>query len=332
MRWIAFALLMGLLVLDSSSAPPAAEKEKSSALQLEESLRDGSRIKGETTPSGPLEVTSPVVGQVSIPLAKVSAITFSDDHEQATLRLQNGDKLQGVLSIQSVKLTTVFGPITIPLTAIKELQIYSSEGGTSLLSLDDWEPVPFPENSDWPSSRGEPAQVADGVVSLHGRPFRSKRTCGVPLTFECGVVLSEMSNPETAFHVNFVHPDQPRNLNLVRYVSVNMNCRSAGYGGLQRVPAMETATGFGGLLCTPAVDVVTGFGRPRTVWSGESFPLQIGKTYHLKAHVTSSEITVTINDNEYRIQEAGVAYKEVLLDLWGWQPSSTWQVKNLRVY
>lgn len=63
---------------------------------------------------------------------------------------------------------------------------------------------------------------------------------------------------------------------------------------------------------------------------GELFTLCVGKTYHLKTHVTPSEIiTMTINDNNHRVQQIGPPNNEALPDLWGWPPSSTWLVKNV---
>lgn len=317
MRPIASALLLGLFAFVPHSALQAAAKDNPSALQAEVTLQDGSRIKGEIVPNRPLEVSSPVVGNVAVALDKIASITFGDDHKQTTLSLGNGDKLQGALSITSVDMTTLFGPIKIPLSAVKELRLHSSAPGSGKLSLDDWEPVPFPENSDWPAFQGEPATITDGVISIRGQPFRTKRTCTTPMTIECDVVLENFVNPETSFHINFLPADQPRNLNLVRYVAFHLSCSRGGGGGLR---------------CVPNIVLQTSPGSTRSLWTGDSFMLRLGKTYHLKLRVTPSDMTVALNDNEYQIQDTGIPYNDLLIDLHAWQPSSTWLVKNLNVY
>ena len=318
MRPITSVSLIGLLLLVPYSALSAADKENPSTLEIEVTLRDGSRIKGEIVPNRPLEVVSPVVGKVSVALSKIDTITFGDDPKQATLRLSNGDTLQGALTIQVVNMTALFGPIKIPLSGLKKLQLHARDTGGSRLSLEDWEPMPFPEDSDWPSDRGARATIENGVVTLRGQTLRTTRTCTMPVTIECDVVLEDQrAASDAGLYVFFLRPDQSRTSNRTGYTCCGLSFSPRSLEGMR---------------CTPTVGSQAGSGRSRDLWKGNSFPFEIGKRYHLKLRAAPSDLTFSIDETEYHIPNFEVPLPEFLLELWGWQPTSVWKVSHLRVY
>jgi hypothetical protein len=318
MRPITSVSLIGLLLLVPYSALRAADKENPSTLDIEVTLRDGSHIKGEIVPNRPLEVISPVVGKVSVALSRIDTITFGDDPKQAALRLSNGDTLQGALTIQAVNMTALFGPIKIPLSDLKKLQLHSRDAGGSRLSLEDWTAMPFPEDSDWPSDRGMRATFENGVITLRGQSVRTTRTCTTPVTIECDVVLEDQRvSSDAGFFVRFLLLDPSRANSQTGQV----------FCGLSFTPRSSE-----GMRCTPDVGSQAGSGRARDLWKGNSFPFEISKPYHLKLRATPSDLTFSIDETEYRIPNVGVPHQEFLLELWGWQPTSVWKVSRLRVY
>ncbi len=317
MRPIASASLIGLLLLVPYSALRAADKENPSTLGIEVTLRDGSHIKGEITQSRPLEVISPVVGKVSVALSRIDTITFGDDPKQAALRLSNGDTLQGALTIQAVNMTALFGPIKIPVSDLKKLQLHSRDAGGGRLSLEDWDAMPFPEDSDWPGDRGARATIENGVVTLRGQTLRTTRTCTMPVTIECDVVFEEQRASDAGFFVFFLRPDQSRTSNRTDYA----------YCGLSFPPRSSE-----GMRCTPTVGLQAGSGRPRDLWKGNPFLFEAGKLYHLKLRAAPSGLTFSIDETEYHIPNVEIPHPEFLLELWGWQPTSVWKVNHLRVY
>jgi len=92
------------------------------SVRLVSDLVDGSRIVGM-----PVITAIPVqtsYAKMTIPVSQVSSIELADDHENAAFELVNGDKLQGVLTLGGpLKLTTVFGSISIGTEHIKRLSV-----------------------------------------------------------------------------------------------------------------------------------------------------------------------------------------------------------------
>ncbi len=120
MRASGFWRLICLLPLLPHSPALAADLEKQLSIKVTVMLIDDSQIKGEIpSPFRPLGVNSPLLGKVTVPMSNVVAITFVPDHAGAMVQLLNGDKIQGALALDSIRMKTLFGSISIPLTAIR---------------------------------------------------------------------------------------------------------------------------------------------------------------------------------------------------------------------
>jgi hypothetical protein len=58
---------------------------------------------------------------MEVPFEKISTATFDKEKKLVTLKLMNGDQLQGESSIDSIKIHTLIGDFVIPMAVVKEL-------------------------------------------------------------------------------------------------------------------------------------------------------------------------------------------------------------------
>lgn len=99
----------------------AADEKKSEAgtQKFALTLVDGSRligqIKAETIP------IVAAVGKLDVPLDKVSRIAFDQKTHALAVKFKNGDQIQGVASVESVAITTIFGHHVVALSNAVEM-------------------------------------------------------------------------------------------------------------------------------------------------------------------------------------------------------------------
>ena len=121
--WLAVPWLTVIGATQPNSLPATAtEKVNEAPLQLMVNLTDGSRLVGETALTR-LPLRSEVLGQLEIPLARIRSVTFSPNHESATLTLVNGDRIDGVISAADLPLRTLFGPVKILTVLVQDIRV-----------------------------------------------------------------------------------------------------------------------------------------------------------------------------------------------------------------
>jgi hypothetical protein len=113
-RWVSMFAAITLAGLAG-----AEEIREAQPLRLELTLTDGSRVIGtpeiETVP-----VETPYA-RMDLPLAQIASITMGEDRETATIDLQNGDKMKGVITLKPIRLETVFGKVAVDVMHIRKL-------------------------------------------------------------------------------------------------------------------------------------------------------------------------------------------------------------------
>jgi len=116
--------LLGLTALITAAGEDAVVKAQ--PLRLELDLVDGSHISGTTgIETVPVETA---YAKMNVPLKQIRSLQIDKDHETVTLCLQNGDKLKGVVTLTPIKLTTVFGQISVGVEHIKQLDVVPTGG------------------------------------------------------------------------------------------------------------------------------------------------------------------------------------------------------------
>jgi len=140
-------------------------------------LIDGSRLVGETT-FVTFPVHSATLGQLQIPLAKIRQIKFKPSQETASIALANGDKIEGVTTLTSFKLTAVFGTATIPVNTLAEIQVTGQLGAvpTEGLVLH----FPFDDDNAQIAADQSPSELRG---EIHGARFIRNGRIGGALQF-----------------------------------------------------------------------------------------------------------------------------------------------------
>lgn len=108
----------------ASEAPPVTP-------QLVISLMDGSKLHGATTLKE-LTFHSAVFGKLNVPLERIASIKFNKNKTPAAVALDNGDRLQGHLGVESVVLQTLVGPVTIPFNVVSDLVVTTAPTDAAL--------------------------------------------------------------------------------------------------------------------------------------------------------------------------------------------------------
>lgn len=126
-------LLAGVVVGISGIARlgSAVDAEKGAPLDLVVSLLDGTRVVGVTSLTT-VSIQSETLGKLEVSLNKIRGITFSLNHESATVALVNGDRLEGRIGTAALPLRTLFGAVKIPVATVKELEVVSVATGAEL--------------------------------------------------------------------------------------------------------------------------------------------------------------------------------------------------------
>lgn len=89
--------------------------------RLELKLVDGSNVIG--TPSIRSVPMHTPYSKMDVPLRQILAITMNDDHETASMDLQNGDKVTGIILLGPVAIETVFGSVAISIEHIRHINV-----------------------------------------------------------------------------------------------------------------------------------------------------------------------------------------------------------------
>jgi hypothetical protein len=125
--------LIGIWVLMGIPDHAAAASANDASAQLTVELRDGSRVIG-TPVEASLSFHSATLGDVKLPWAGIRKVEYSSDNgvDTAHLTAVNGDAFTVQLSIDTLRLTTGFGPTELPLKLVRSIQVASLEGGSGL--------------------------------------------------------------------------------------------------------------------------------------------------------------------------------------------------------
>lgn len=108
------------------SAAWAGENKAEPQLRLALDLVDGSHIIGiPNIDSVPVQTS---YAKMDVQLKQLISIKMGEDHETASIELQNGDKLKGVVSLGPVKLETVFGNVSVGIEHIRVLRVVLAGG------------------------------------------------------------------------------------------------------------------------------------------------------------------------------------------------------------
>ena len=121
--------LVVLTALALAGAAWAGEGKTEPQVRVEIDLVDGSQVIG--LPGIEAVSVETAYAKMSVPLKQITAIKIEADHETAALEMRNGDNLKGVLTLEPLKLETVFGTSTIGIECIRAMHVALLGGGLS---------------------------------------------------------------------------------------------------------------------------------------------------------------------------------------------------------
>ena len=306
-----FAIVIGCLITFVARTPPllASYTVPKSPPQLVVSMTDGSRLVGTTTLIN-FPLRTDALGTLTVPPDQLRLIKFRADHESATVTLVNGDKLQGSLGTVLLELQTIFGTVTIPLEKTTEIEVRQVGG-----KFVECEPLPFPENCDWPGPRGAPARIEDAEIILTGQPARSKGTFRLPLIIEYEFLLAGRDKSDGGLSLEVIPLGTPRDLQAEAALTLTLGYSSRAGKNSQLAASQRTELRNG-----------------RTVWGERPFQLEAGKWYRLRWELDRTGSHLTIDDARYDLNSVTVPFDEFQLEFLGWQPGNVWHVRNITVH
>ena len=109
----------------SSAAKPEPSAIRETPLRLAINLIDGSHVIGVPRIKSITVQTS--YAKMDIPLKQITSVKIDDEHETASLELQNGDKLKGVLDITELEMETVFGKHSIGIDNVQAIDVHHGQ-------------------------------------------------------------------------------------------------------------------------------------------------------------------------------------------------------------
>lgn len=124
------ALAAAFAVLLPTGLSFAQQPQTNQPLRVALDLTDGSRILGRPGVDTISIRTS--YAEMSIPLKRILAIALGDDRT-ASFELQNGDRLKGLITLESLKLDTLFGSLMVGMKHISALRVIT--GGSPVQGL-----------------------------------------------------------------------------------------------------------------------------------------------------------------------------------------------------
>jgi hypothetical protein len=102
---------------------------------LEFELLDGSRICGQAVEFQPALRLATSVGEVRVPLVKLTRVEVPDDGSEATLHLSSGEILKGRL-LADIEVNTLVGKMSVSLKVVRSLRVLPATQPQPRLPLD----------------------------------------------------------------------------------------------------------------------------------------------------------------------------------------------------
>jgi hypothetical protein len=115
-----------ILAFSTGAAESADATPMPVHIRLDIDLVDGSRIIGDPRESSvPLQTS---YAQLDISFQQIGRLVLAKERETATLELRNGDRVTGILTLESINLETIMGTVEIGVEHIRSIQFVHRQG------------------------------------------------------------------------------------------------------------------------------------------------------------------------------------------------------------
>ncbi len=190
------------------------------------------------------------------------------------------------------------------------------EGGSRPIA---WDRLPFPKDSDWPGSKGEPATIEADTLVLQGQQVRANRTYQLPLTIDFDVEVAKGAVPDGGFLFEFAPTNSPADVNLPLGTTLGLSYRT---------PTAASVGSSGALL----VYVKDSPAPARAVWGPVPFACEEGQFHHFHIEARVDGLSIATDHQGAEQIAVTIPYGKLLIQMHGWKPPSRWLVRNFTIH
>jgi hypothetical protein len=182
-----------------------------------------------------------------------------------------------------------------------------------------WDQLPFPKDSDWPGSKGEPAVMDGNAMVLQGQEVRTRGIYQLPLAIDFDFEIAKGSVPDGGFLFKFAPTNAPTDVDLPQSTIICISYQS---------PLTASVKSSGAL----SVFVSDGSSHARSVWGPVPLICEEGQFYHLHIEARTDGLSITTNEKKVEQIDVKIPYGKFFIQMHGWKPPSRWYVRNFTIH
>ena len=181
-----------------------------------------------------------------------------------------------------------------------------------------WDRLPFPKDSGWVGSKGEPAIIEGDAMVLQGQDVRTRRIYQLPLTIDFDFEVAKRPVPDGGFLLEFAPTNSLADSELPLATIICISYQS---------PTAASVNSSGALL----IYVKDDSSPARVVWGPVPFTCEEGRFYHLHVEARIDGLKIVTDQGVEQI-DLKIPYGKLLLQMHGWKPPSRWYVRNFSIH
>jgi hypothetical protein len=181
-----------------------------------------------------------------------------------------------------------------------------------------WDVLPFPKDSGWGGSKGEPATIEGDALVLRGQDVRTRRIYQLPLTIDFDFEVAKNPVPDGGFLLEFASTNSPADAELRLATILCVSYQS---------PSAASVQSSGALL----LYVKDNPAPARAVWGPVPFACEQGQTYHLHVEAATDGLKIITNQGAAQI-DLKIPYGKLFVQMHGWKPPTRWYVRNFTIH
>lgn len=182
-----------------------------------------------------------------------------------------------------------------------------------------WDRLPFPKNSGWTGSKGEPAIIEGDAMVLQGQEVRTSRIYQLPLTIDFDFEVAKGAVPDGGFLLKFAPTNSLTDVDLPRSTILCVSYQS---------PTAASVDSSGALL----IFVKDGPSPVKTVWGPVPFTCEEGRFYHLRIEARIDGLSITTDQRGVERIALKIPYGQFFVQMHGWQPPSRWHIRSFSIH
>jgi len=181
-----------------------------------------------------------------------------------------------------------------------------------------WDRLPFPKDSNWGGSHGEPVTIEGDAMVFPGQDARTSGTYQLPLTIDFDLEIAKGAVPDGGFLLKFAPTNSPTDVNLPRMTVIALSYQS---------PTAASVGSSGALL----VYVKDSSAPARAVWGPIPFTCEEGRFYHFHIEARADGLKIVTDQGATQI-DVKIPYGKFFIQMQGWKPPSRWYVRNFSIH